>query len=116
MPCSALANLILFEKLLEEQGDFEEELFNSALVAGTGAVFTRSMCTEIFSADVTNTVTVLVNVTRCRFGGDHGFTAKTAFGSFPVLGAGCGFIGNFGKRMDVNVERAGIGFGVFLCR
>ena len=66
MPCSALANLILLEKLLEEQGDFEEELFNSALVAGTGAVFTRSMCTEVFSTAITDSIRIVIIMTGGR--------------------------------------------------
>ena len=66
MPCSALANLILFEKLLEEQGDFEEEVCNAFFVAGTGAVFTRSMRTEVFSTAITDSIRIVIIMTGGR--------------------------------------------------
>ena len=62
MPCSALANLILFEKLLEEKKNFKEEVCNAFFVAATRAVFTRSMCTEVFSTGVTDTVVIVVGM------------------------------------------------------
>ena len=66
MPCTALANLILFEKLLEEQGDFKEEVCNAFFVAATRAVFTRSMCTEVFSTAITDSIRIVIIMTGGR--------------------------------------------------
>ncbi len=66
MPCSALANLILFEKLLEEKKNFKEEVCNAFFVAGTGAVFTRSMCTEVFSTAITDSIRIVIIMTGGR--------------------------------------------------
>ena len=85
MPCSALANLILFEKLLEEQGDFEEELFNSALVASARAVFCH-----VFSATVALAVMVGVSMI-CRWNDfllNKDFTANRAVLTFSHTGFG----------------------------
>ena len=105
---AARTGFVYPEKLPENAEQFINQTLKARLMTAAGA--------DDFPAGVANTVCVLVDMTRCRFGGNHGFTAKTAFGSFSVLGAGCGFVCNFGKRMDMNVERAGIGFGVLLCR
>ena len=96
------------EKLPENAEQFVNQTLKARLMTAAGA--------DNFVAGVANTVCVLVDVTRCRLGGDHGFAAKTAFGSFSVLGAGGIFVCNFGKRMNMDFERAGIGFGVLLCR
>ena len=71
MPCSALANLILFEKLLEEKKNFKEEVCNAFFVAGTGAVFTRigrfgriDRFACLFSATVAVSVVVIVKMTE----------------------------------------------------
>ena len=55
-----------FENLLEEQLNLKEELYNALFVAGTGAVFGRSMCTEVFSTAITDFIRIVIIMTGGR--------------------------------------------------
>ena len=58
MLCSALADFVFLEYFLEEQTDFEEEVYNALFVAGAGASFGRIMRSEGFTATVAFSVVV----------------------------------------------------------
>ena len=69
--CSALADFVLFENFLEEQSDFEEEVCNAFLMAGTGAIFSRIIRLRridrfacLFSATVAVSIVVIVKMTE----------------------------------------------------
>lgn len=105
---SAGTGLVDGEKLPENTQEFIENTLKARLMAKAG--------TDNLSAAVTDAVTVLVSMTRCRFGGDDRFAADAAFGSFTVFGTGCRFTLYFGKLMNMCAELTQISFSVLLSR
>ena len=105
---SARTGFVHAEKLPENTQEFVKEALKARSMAKAGA--------DNLAAAVTNAVTVLVGVTRCRFGGDDRFATDTAFGSFAVFGTGCRFTLYFDKLMNMCAELTRIGFGVLLSR
>ena len=105
---SARTGFVHAEKLPENTQEFVKEALKARSMAKAGA--------DNLAAVVTDTVTVLVGVACCRFGGDDRLAAETAFGSFAVFGTGCRFTLYFGKLMNMCDELTRISFGVLLSR
>ena len=66
MCLTASADFIDPEEFPEETHDFVNESGKAALMAITRAVFTRSMCTEIFSAAIADSIRIVIIMTCCR--------------------------------------------------
>ena len=60
--CSALAYLILLKELLEEQSNFEEEVYKAGFVAATGTVLNRTK--HYFAASITLSVVIFIGMTE----------------------------------------------------
>ena len=109
VPYTAVADPILFENLLEEKNDFEEEVCDSFFVAGAGAVLRRVGRCRIaysFSATVAVSVVIFICMTeRFELDSFNLIIAACAMNSFGCSALGTGRFFRFNIDYEIVTER-----------